>query len=313
MFISLLNKYSKFLIVCGFVLFCPALLTAQKYTGSAITKTRLIRVISSREHAVPNIIQSIKKYGVAFKVTPAIEGELLAIKTKRQIIDEIKNNYRAQTVASTNNPGASKSNNNGSTRPNPAANSSASSGNTDTGEQYEELYYRGLQMIGQMRSATTPQQANAIANQIIEIGYQAIKIDRSRPEAYKLVGSGLIYNGNFESAEKFGQEALNRGGSLAFPVYHLSGQPHLEVLHVGKNYITVESNQKFFEYSPSEIMDLQAQANYNAPGGSVAVFGISTFKNNSPVEWYFSPANTGSAQEAQLIMRLIQKNAMSGR
>ena len=307
MFIKFLNKHSKFLIVWAFILFCPILLTAQKYVGSPMTKIRLIRAIGSGEYALPKIVRVIEAQGVDFKITATVEGELLAIKTKRQIIDAIKNNYRAPVVvaASTKNTGASKSR--------PAANTSQSSGKADTTEEYERLYYQGLQMISQLRAATNQQQYSTIAQSIKNTGLQAINLDSSRPEAYKIVGSFYLLTGNFGEAERYGQEAINRGGGLAFPVMHLSGAPHPETLHIGKNFITVESNQKFFEYSPGEIMNLQPQGNYNVPGGSVAVFGISTFKNNSPVEWYFSPANTGSAQEAQLIMRLIQKNVMTGR
>ncbi len=306
MFIKSLNKHSKFLIVWAFILFCPTLLIAQKYVGSPMTKIRLLRVIGSGEYALPKIVRVIEAQGVDFKITATVEGELLAVKTKRQIVDAIKNNYRAPVVAaSTKSIGASKSKS--------AANSSQSSVKADTTEEYERLYYQGLQMISQLRAATNQQQYSTIAQSIKNTGSQAIKLDSSRPEAYKIVGSFYLLTGNFGEAERYGQEAINRGGDLAFPVMHLSGTPHPETLHIGKNFITVESNQKFFEYSPSEIMDLQPQDNYNAPGGSVAVFGISTFKNNSPVEWYFSPANTGSAQEAQLIMRLIQKNVMTGR
>ncbi|HLM60360.1 MAG TPA: hypothetical protein VK308_06135, partial [Pyrinomonadaceae bacterium] len=238
-----------------------------------------------------------------FKLTPAVERELLAVKTNGQIIDAAKNNFRAPSNATT-------VKNNNAPNKNVAANSFKQE---DTAEKYEQLYYQGLQMIDQLRAATTRQQAIDIAQSMKDIGFQAIKLDSSRPDAYKVVGSAFLLTGNFNEAEKYGQEAINRGGSLAFPVYHLSGTPHLEILHIGSGFITVESDQKFFQYNTREIVDIKTQRNYNAPGGSVAVFSISAVKNNSPADWFFSPANTGSAGEANLIIRLIERNTTAGR
>lgn len=303
MTIKFLNKNLQFLAVWGFLLFCPAWLAAQNYTDFPVTKPRLIKLIKSKQYPLPFIIERIKKSGVDFKLTAAVEEEFLAVKTKRQIIDAIRDNFRAPSVAaSVKNPTKSNKDVTGS-----------SPKQEDTTEKYEQLYYQGLAMIDQFRAATTRQQANNIAQSMKDIGLQAIKLNPSRPDAYKVVGSALLLTGNFNEAEKYGQEAINRGGSLAFPVFHMSGTPHLEVLHIGSGYITVESDQKFFQYNSREILDLQSENNYNAPGGSVAVFSISAFKNNSSADWYFSPANTGSAGEANLIMRLIQKNSMAGR
>jgi len=148
---------------------------------------------------------------------------------------------------------------------------------------------------------------------MIKIGQQAIKLTPSRPDAYRVIGFARLLTEKFNEAEKYGQEAINRGGSLAFPVYHLSCTPHLEVIYIGRGYVTVESDQKNFQYNRGEILQVEQQENYNALNAIVAVFGIATFKNNSSVEWYFSPANTGSAGEANLIMRLIEKNVMTGR
>lgn len=292
MITKFLNKNLQLLAVCGFILFCPALLSAQKYTGSPVTKNRLVKAVRSKAIALPLIVKIIKESGVDFKLTPAVEQEFLAVKTNRQIINAARDNFRAPSVAAS------------------VANYPKQE---DTTEKYEQLYYQGLQMIDQLRAATTRQQADNIAQSMKDIGLRAIKLNPSRPDAYKVVGSALLLTGNFSEAEKYGQEALNRGGSLAFPVYHLSGTPHLEILHIAKGFITVESDQKFFEYNTREILDIERQSNYSAPRGSVAVFSISAFKNNSPVDWYFSPANTGSDQEANLIMRLIQKNAAAGR
>ena len=303
MIIKFLNKKLQFLVVTGFILFCPAWLAAQKYIGSPVTKIRLIKTIKSKQVALPEIVTLIKTAGVDFKLTAAVEEELLAVKTRSQIIDAVRSNFRAPKVVT---PAKTTNASNKNVAANPPA-------EEDTTEKYEQLYYQGLQMGDQLRAATTPQQATNIAQSMIKIGQQAIKLNPSRPDAYRVIGFAQLLTGNFNGAEKSGQEAINRGGSLAFPVYHLSGTPHLEVVYIGRGYVTVESDQKNFQYNRGEILQVEQQENYNAPNGIVAVFGIATFKNNSSVEWYFSPANTGSAGEANLIMRLIEKNVMTGR
>jgi hypothetical protein len=141
MFIKSLNKKLQFLAVWGFVLFCPALLAAQNYTGSPVTKNRLIKVVQSKAVALPLIVKLIKESGVNFKLTPEVERELLAVKTNGQIIDAAKNNFRApiNTTSAKNTNAPNK---------NVAANSLKQE---DTAEKYEQLYYQGLQMIDQLR------------------------------------------------------------------------------------------------------------------------------------------------------------------
>jgi len=309
MFVKISNQNLQILIIWGFILFCPILLMAQEYIGSPVTKIRLLKTIQSRQLAVPIIVKTIKERGVDFKLTPEVEQEFLAIKINRQIIAAAKDHFRTPKVE-TSNKIASPAKKTGSLNQKvPLTNTELA----DTTEKYEQLYYQGLQMIDQLRGATSRQQADNIAKSMTNIGLQAIKLDPSRPDAYKVVGSALLLTGKFEEAEKYGQEAINRGASLAFPVYHLSGTPHLEFLHIGKGFITIESDQKFFEYNTREIINIEPQDNYNLPNGSVAVFSISAFKNNTSANWFFSPGNTGSVQEANLILRLIQRNAMAGR
>lgn len=312
MFIKKSKYYAKLLFASGLILFCVGVLAAQKYTGSPVTKVRLMQVINSKQFSLPELLGIVKTKGVDFKVTSEVEAELLAIKTRPQIIDVVKSNYRAPAVMAANTEANTKSTT-AARRSNANTNVSQAPARKTNAEKYEELYYQGLQLISQYQKATTPQQVVGIANQIIEIGYQGIELDKTRPEAYKIVGSGLIFNKQFEMAEEFGQKAINLGSSLAFPVYHLSGTPHPETLYVGKNYITVESNQKYFQYASNEIREVSPQGFYNIPNGSVAVLGIATTKDGRSDEWYFTPATSGTTQEAEMIIRLIKKNASGGR
>ena len=306
MFIKFLKNYSPYLIFWSLILGCPTYLTAQKYAGSPMTKIRLIKVIESREYALPKIVQVIQEHGVDFQVTSTVEQELLAIKTRPQIISAIKENFREPVVAKTPvNPGTPKSNITIGSKTIPKA-----STQEDTTDKYEQLFYQGVQLINQLRTVTTPQQYASIVVSVRDTGLQAMKLDSSRPEAYKLLSMAYLFGGIFDQAEKYAQQAINLGGDLAYPVYHMSGTPHLEVLHIGKGFITVESNQKFFEYNQGNVMNLQPEGDYNMSGKTVAVFSLSTYKNNTGADWFFVPANTGTGGEAYMIMRLIKKNVV---
>lgn len=315
------NKENFILItVLVFILFGTTILLAQTYSGSPVTKARLLKVIQSKEYAVPVIVKIIKEQGVDFKVNDQVEEELLGIKANNQIIEAAKNNYRAVVVTPSTAGNTRATNTSGpstgaSNRGTSAANTysatekqEVSSNKQNSTEEYEQLYYQGVQLISQLRSATTQQQAYSVAQSLKDTGNRAIKLDPSRPEAYKLVGSALLLTGDFMEAERYGQQAIDRGGSLAFPVYHMTANPHPETLYIGKGFITVESNQEYFEFRNREVYNVLSQPNYNAMGRSIAIFSLITYKNNVPSEWYFTPANTYTVQEANLIMDLIRAN-----
>lgn len=259
---------------------------AQKYTGSPVTKERLVRAVRSRQFAVPVLVKQIKISGVDFELTPAIEGELAAAGAHSQVVEAVRISYRYAGQAR------------GRQVPAPDA----------KGERYEQLYYQGLDALQRLRTATTIQEAGSIARSVIALAQQAINADPSRHEAYTLVGSAHLLTRNMSEAERYGQMAIDRGGSLAFPVYHLAGMPHIETLYIGLGFATIESNQKFFQFTAAEVTGPQRQNNYMMSGIMVAVFSINTFKEGRRDIWYFAPANTGTAEEADMIIRLVRKN-----
>lgn len=264
---------------------------AQNYTGSPVTKVRLVRAVKSKQFAVPVLVKQIKESGVDFELTAAVENELRAVRANQQIIDAVGENYRYAGRGSTGRRPAA-----------PAIDRKS--------ESYEALFYRGLDALNGLRSATNIEQAGSAARNVINIGNQAIAVDASRPEAYTLIGSAHLITRNFAEAERYAQSAIDRGGDLAFPVYHLSGQPHIEILHVGTGFVTVESDQKFFQFNGRETTSLRAEQNYFTGSVYVATFSMTTKKAGRTDTWYFSPGSTGTPQEAQLIMNLIRKNSL---
>lgn len=287
MFIAVLRS----VFVSVIILASLTVLHAQKYSGSPVTKDRLVRAVRSKQFAVPTLVKQIKISGVDFVLTQAVENELNSVNAHQQVIDAVRSNYRYAG--------------HGSGKVGPAA-----PPRDLAGERYETLYYQGLDALNRLRTAASIPEATNISRTVIDLGSQAIKADPARYEAYALVGSAHLVMRNFAEAERYGQSAIDRGGSLAFPVYHLAGTPHLEVLHIGSGFVTVESNQKFFQFGAQEISNLQRENNYAMGGIMVAVFSMTTQKGGRTDLWYFAPGNTGTPDEAAMIMRLIRKNSI---
>lgn len=284
---------NRFFIAAVLVSLAVTVLHAQKYSGWPVTKDRLVKAVKSKQFAVPTLVRQISKNGVDFELTLSVEGELRSARAHEDIINAVRTNYRYA--------GAGRGT---------ATNRPAQTERDTAGEQYDQLYYQGLSTLTQVRTATSVAQAQSIVRSVIDTGSQAIKLIPTRPEAYTLVCAAHLFTRNFPEAERYAQIAIDRGGDVAIPVYHLAGTPHLELLHIGTGFVTVESEQKFFQFNSGEISNPQEEDDYVIGAISVAVFSISTNKNGRSDLWYFSPGVTGTTQEAQMMLRLIRKNSI---
>ena len=283
---------SVFILVAATIILSAAGdIKGQNYTGSPVTKDRLIKAVRSKQFAVPILVKQIRISGTDFEMTPTVERELLAARANREIIEAAREHYRYKGRGRT-------------APPKPVRDSA--------GENYDRLYYLGVEKLTQIRSATSIDQAQSLVRSVIALGNQAIGADPTRPEAYTLVGAANVVSRNFGEAERYGQAALDRGGNLAFPVFHLSGNPHPETLYVGKGFVTIESDQKFFQFAGREVSNPMNQQDYMMGNVRVAVFSISTSKAGRNDIWYFTPGTTGTTGEANMILSLIRRNSLSG-
>ncbi|HKP67745.1 MAG TPA: hypothetical protein VJV05_00590 [Pyrinomonadaceae bacterium] len=288
------HKHTTFLltlVAATVVSLSPALLMAQSYTGSPVTKPRLIRTVQSKQFAVPIIVKQIKLSGVDFELTPAVQSELAGIGTNSQIITAVRENYRYERRTPGKDPKPSP--------PVPANNAD---------EKYEDTYFSAQRTAAMLRTATSIEQAKGYSDSIIEAATQMTRSNPSRPEAYALLALTNVFMHKFPEAERYAQMTIDRGGSIAFEVWHLSGTPHQEVLHVGKGFVTIESSQKFFQYDGTRILGLNLENDFNDGNRRSAVFSLSTSKDGGVDKWFFAPGLTNMHQEANLIISLVRKN-----
>ncbi len=281
-------RFIRFLILLGILSFAPSWAFAQKYTGSPVKKDRLIKAIRSKQFAVPILVKQIKLSGVDFEMTPAAESELRSVKANPEVIAAARANYRYAGIRPAN------------IKP-----------LVDTaGDQYQDLMDQSIEAFNELGRGVSPAEVAEIARDILGIGNRAVRLNAARPEGYRLVGSGNLLLRNFTEAERYFQSAVDRGGSVGFPVLHLAGNPHLEIVHIGKGFITVESDQKFFQFNAGEASSPQPLADYIAPNMRLATFRVETFKAGRANVWDFAAVTTGMPQEVSMIMRLIRNNSM---
>ncbi len=265
--------------------------TLAQYKGMPVKKDKLVRVIRTKQLSTREIVTVIKTNGVDFKVTPLIEAELSGAGARPEVLSAASSNYRA--------PASQK-------QPVPTPIERAA-------DDYDQLYDQAYNTLSQIVTVTSLDQASSISRSVIEISNRAIKLDPSRPDAYKLICTNHIFMRNFGEAERNCQMAVDRGGSLAFPVYHLSGTPHLETLYIGKDSLSIESNQKLFQFIGREVSNLRNENDYELGTASVAVFSMQTYKDGRQDIWHYTPGNTGTKQEANMIMQLIKRNSIGGK
>jgi hypothetical protein len=298
------NKCLHLLVVFGLILGSATLLAAQNYVGNPGTKAGLLKQIKTRDVAVDIIVMLVKQHGVNFKLTPDVEQEFVAVKAHRTIINAIRDNYRAPAaaVAKTTPANTPKQTTRGSSDNPPQ------SENTD--ERYEQLNDQAQQFVNRFY-ANPGQQAGSLAQSVRNIANQQINLNPNRFEGYRLAAFSLILTGNFNEAEKYGQMAIDRGGSLKFGVMHaVPGNAHLDILHVAKGFISIENlDGKYNPFYNREVTGFQVYPTpINFQGMNVAGFSITTYKNNTPLKYDFAPVTTNSIAEADLIKRLVQAN-----
>lgn len=276
-------------IFAGFLLLSSDVFA--QYKGLPVKKEKLLRVLRFKQLSTNEIVAVIKKNGVDFKVTPNVEQELINVGARIEVIDAASVNYRSLAVAK---------------QPAPTQIETQA-------DNYDDLYDQGYNTLSRIVTAANLDQAAQIARSAIDISNQAVKLDPTRPDAYKLICTAHIFTQNFGEADRQCQLAVDRGGSLAFPVYHLAGTPHIETLYVGKNWMSIESNQKLFQFVGSEISNLRNENDYDLGAARVAVFSMQTYKDGKQDVWYYTPGNTGTTQEANMIMQLIKRNSIGTR
>jgi hypothetical protein len=261
--------------------------------GSPVTLDRLLKTLASKQVGTLEMVRVIKTKGANFRVTPAVEQQLITAGARPQLIQAIKNSYRAEQPAAAKNAAA-------------------------TIKADDDLYQRYNLAITQ---AATPLPGEERLNpsqqmeKIIERIKVATKDDPNRTEGYKVIS--LFYQGleRFGEAEIYSQKIIDIGGAAAFPVVHDHDGAFDDfcngVLFVGKNSLSFEAtdnNVHFFAptiYYSAELNPAEMRSEQSKPFS----FRITVEEEGERAAGDFAPMmTTGQEQITSMILRLIKKN-----
>ncbi len=159
-------------------------------SGAPLSKSEIVTMLQS---GVPSarVEQFVEVRGVGFRITPAISKEIAAAGGTRSLVG----------IITANGPGTARRF--PPPRPQPSA-------PARRGPDYDDL----------TDQATVAFKSNN-ADAALGLLQQAIRLDASRPTAYQLMGFVQLYGkGDIVSAERNMREAIQRGGSAAFRVFH---------------------------------------------------------------------------------------------
>lgn len=259
---------------------------AKTFTGQPMSKDVIITLLNNGV-ADAQVKTNVATRGVSFKPSVQDKAEIKGAGGSVALINIIDKSY--------NNPIQNNPNQN-------------AAGNNDTGGgggSYDALVDKAVYQYDTQKDA-------AGALQTLQA---AIALNPNESRGYQLLGFTYLYGRkNFAEAEKYMQEAINRGGSAVFRVFHDHGALMTDTcqgsLYITKDTVRYESdnNVHTFETTDANIKSAKMQnsflAAFNARAGAFKI-SLKTGDNDSK-NYNFSPL-TNDAAESKMIIRLIDK------
>ena len=179
-----------------FLIFVIVTSSFAQYKGEPVKKDRLIKALLSKQLQTRDIVTIIKSNGVDFTLTPEILKALIAAGARPAVINAVSENLR-MTI----------SDGNTAARPKPVEKERP---------RFSEPKYDEL--LDQAMLAYKDQKSMQNAVQLLET---AVKMKPNDPAAYQMLGFMHLYGlENLTEARNYMREAVSRGGSAVFRVFH---------------------------------------------------------------------------------------------
>lgn len=259
--------------------------TKTKFSGAPMTKDAIIALLQNGVTDA-QVRKNVEARGVNFKATPAIKNEIRKAGGSVALSNLITASYV--------DPNENSSGNN------------IAGGSTDVSDSYESMINQAVDQYDNQKNT-----AGAIT-----VLQNAVKAEPNEPRAYQLLGFMTLYGQkNFESAETFMREAVNRGGSAVFRVFHdhdgLFKDTCQGSLYIAKDTVRFEGddNKHTFETTDANIKQVKMNSIfktfYKAKSGSFKI--VLKSGESDSVKFSFAPL-TDNALESKMIIRLIGKN-----
>jgi len=276
-----------------------------------ISKDGLLKAIRINGLSTAELVQQIDQRGVSFMVTPAVEQEMLAAGARPEVIAAARRNQRTGAVPAVASTGGGRG---GRTNVAPAKGRARPA--PPRGPDYDDLTDQATLAY----DARDPGRA-------VQLLQQAIQLDPSQPRAYQLLGFTQLYlQDDIASAERNMREAISRGGSAGFRVFHDHAEGSFNQTCAGTLFVT-KSNVTFkadngrdtFEALDSQIKEIKVNkfvgrgplggllggkadlGKLLGGKGDLGAFHIKVSKN-----YNFAPL-TQKKKESELIIKLVKE------
>ena len=257
----------------------------KKFSGQPLAKDAIVTLLENGV-ADAQVRKNVEARGVSFKTNAQITKEIKAAGGSVALVNLITASYVDPNAGS------------GAT--------SVNAGNNAGGDDYDALVDKSVSQYDVSKD---------VAGAIVTL-QQAIKLEPNNARAYQLLGFTYLYGQkNFAEAEKYMREAVNRGGSAVFRVFHdhdgLFGETCQGSLFVAKDAVRFESDNNIHTFQTDDANIKQVKMNsifktfYKAKAGSFKI--VLKSGETDSVKYSFAPL-TDNALESKMIIRLIGKN-----
>ncbi len=271
----------------GFVKFTTAFLLsfiiasgsyAQNYKNIPVKKERLIKALRSRQLQTRDIVAIIKSNGVNFALTPETRKALIEAGARPEVIEAADANLRL-----------------------PSEEDNFTVKNGKSSADYDDLIDQALYVY---KDKNNPKDA-------VQFLQTAVKIKPDDPAAFQILGFINLYGLNdLPTARKYMKEAIAKGGSGVFRVYHDDDGDFVKrctgSLYISPDSIRYESDDNIhtFETSTASVDKVKLDRETNRNWKNHPIFKVFLKIGSEKAKFRFAPIN-GKEAESRMAAQLF--------
>jgi len=260
--------------------------TTKNFSGQPLAKDAIVTLLENGVADV-QVRKNVEARGVSFKPNAQINNEIRQAGGSVALVNLIAASYVDANAGS-------------------VGNSDGAGNNTSGGDDYDALVDKAVSQYDVSKD---------VGGSIVSL-QQAIRLEPNNARAYQLLGFTYLYGQkNFAESEKYMREAVTRGGSAVFRVFHdhdgLFSDTCQGSLYIAKDTVRFESDDNVHTFQTDDANIKQVKMNsifktfYKAKAGSFKI--VLKSGETDSVKYSFAPL-TDNALESKMIIRLIGKN-----